>query len=409
MNLVPDVINIARKSQYLSSFDIYKGGLYGGGIDKNLPQLIYTVRKSVERVQGLDGAFPDTKATAEITITGIGVLGDTFLVEVDDPQLGVIALGNYTRTSGDTTTTILAGNIAAALYTNTYRYAVAAVGNVITITAPLGYGDTINGGARLTITAPATPAVAAVATFGASALTGLSIAEEVVFAVEYPAATFTNIGTYEIQSGDNVASVLAANIAAALDGNSEGYGVQAQGNNVTVTAPIALGAAINGLAFRATWNSGSNSTSVPFGNGVDPTGIDYTDEQFSGGITATDGADGLIAQSNYLYWLCGKYALISKGISGSGSIASITPDTLNVPNRYDFIVSPTSFIIAGATQKLIPEFVGYNIIFVRNGDTQSTQDVGGTYYNWNSLTGLFQLFNGAAQEGETFTIIPTLA
>lgn len=410
MNLVPDVINIAKKSQYLSSFDIYRGGLFGGGIDKSLPRLIYTVRKSVERTQELNGAFPDTKATATVTITSIGVTTDTITIQVNDPVLGLITLGTYVQQAGDTTTEILATNIAAELFNNGFRYAIAVVGSVITLTAPFGYGDTINGGNRLVVIDPSTSAVSATATFfSAGGLTSVSVGQDVIFAVEFPASTFTNIGTYQIQTGDNVASVLAANIAAALAGNSEGYVIQASGDDIINTAPLSLGAQINGLRFRATWNSGSNSVSVFFANGVDATGIGYTAQQFSGGVTATDGEEGLISASNYLYWLCGKYALISKGISGSGNIASITPDPSAVPNRYDFIVSGTSFIITGQSQKVIPEFIGFNVIFVRNGATQSTQDVGGTYYSWNSVTGLFQLLNGEAQEGETFTIIPTLA
>jgi hypothetical protein len=410
MNLVPDVINIAKKSQYLSGFDIHKGGLFGGGIDKNLPQLIYTVRKSVERTQELNGAFPDTRATATVTINGIGVLNDTFEVTINDVVTGFfISLGTYTRQSGDTTTTILATNIAAALTNNNDKYLISANGNVITITAPVGYGAAINGGNNVAVVAPSLPAVSAVATFGANLLTSLTIGEEVTFAIEFPALNFTFIGNYTIASGDNVASVLAQNIADALEFNSSGYDIQAVGDNVVVTAFPDEGSDINGLRFRATWNMGSNSTSVFFFGGQNEAGIAFSLQQFSGGVTATSGQQGLIPLSNYLYWLCGKYALISKGINGSGSIASVTPESATIPNRYDFIVSGTSFIISGQSLKMIPEFIGYNIIFVRNGATQSTQDVGGTYYTWNSVTGAFQLFNGEAQDGETFTIIPTLA
>jgi hypothetical protein len=49
-----DIIDIAKVSQYLVNLDIIKGGLYGNGIDLNLPQKIYSVRKNVEWLFDLD-------------------------------------------------------------------------------------------------------------------------------------------------------------------------------------------------------------------------------------------------------------------------------------------------------------------------------------------------------------------
>ena len=98
--------------------------------------------------------------------------------------------------------------------------------------------------------------------------------------------------------------------------------------------------------------------------------------------------------------------MVSQGISGEGSIAPITAGISNVPSRLDFVVSATSVIITGQTTKTFPDFIGYNIIFSRNGSVQSTTDTGGTYYSWNSNTGELVLFNGAAQEGDQFLIIP---
>lgn len=91
---------------------------------------------------------------------------------------------------------------------------------------------------------------------------------------------------------------------------------------------------------------------------------------------------------------------------GGGSITPITPGT--VPDPYDFEVSASSFIPSGATTKTITAFVGYNILFVRGGVTQSTVNLGATYFYWDKNTGEFNLLNGAAQVGELFQIYPLI-
>ena len=49
MPTVPDIIEIAQLSQPLAANYIQKRGLYGGGIDRKLPRLLYMVRKTVEK------------------------------------------------------------------------------------------------------------------------------------------------------------------------------------------------------------------------------------------------------------------------------------------------------------------------------------------------------------------------
>ncbi len=48
MPTIEEMIDIAKLSQPLSANYIRKRGLYGGGIDKKLPRLLYMVRKTVE-------------------------------------------------------------------------------------------------------------------------------------------------------------------------------------------------------------------------------------------------------------------------------------------------------------------------------------------------------------------------
>jgi len=403
---VSTIIDLAKKSQYLALIDIANGGLYGRGVDPKLPAKLYWNRKTVERVQDMDGIYAEERATATITIDAIGVTGVTFEVIVNDPELGEISLGLYTQVGGDTTTAILASSIYTELTNNAYEYEISVDDNVITITAPEGYGDTINGDNRLSVEASTVAEVAATATFNCTSLIGLSLGTEISIQVEYPASTYTEIGTYTTVSGDNVAATLAANLVVALTGNPEGYGVAVDSSiNLRVTAVAGQGADINGNELFFSWNGGLNSAATTFSGGVtESDGIESTLAQFSGGVTASTGDENLRRCANYLYWLCGGYALTAQGISGEGGVAPIVAN-FDLPEPYDFTVSNTSFIIAGQQSKSITNFITYNILFVRGGIVQSKNDPGdgSSYYTWNSTTGLFNVYPEAAL-GETFLI-----
>jgi len=120
MLTIPQIIEIAKISQYLSENDIAKKGLYGGGMDLLLPRKIYCVRKNVEWQQDVNPSVAEVNAVGYITIDDIGEEGNTIEVFVNDPVLGVISLGIYTRSASDTDTTILATNIASAIASNAY-------------------------------------------------------------------------------------------------------------------------------------------------------------------------------------------------------------------------------------------------------------------------------------------------
>ncbi len=113
--------------------------------------------------------------------------------------------------------------------------------------------------------------------------------------------------------------------------------------------------------------------------------------------------DTLISTSNYLLALCGSYAFEANAISGGGSVSPIAPpQTLN-PKV--FVVDGSSYIPTGGSTKNISDFIGYNIIFTRDGNTQAAIDNGSTYFTWDKVTGDFECF-GAANAGETFGIYP---
>ncbi len=399
---VSDIIEIAEKSQYLAAIDIQKKGLLGGGVDEKLPIMIYTVRKSVDWMQTNDAVRSETAATATITITSVPDDGSNITVTVNDPILGSINLGSYTKVSGDSTVNTLAQSIATELGNNTYNYGISVDENVITIQAAPGRGDDINGGGRLTVSASTTSETAATATVNCNSLTSIAEGTLITVQAEDSEDGFITIGTYTTQSGDGVASTLAGRLAAAI--TLEGYSAVQSGDNMVVTARSGLGADMNGQDLFLSWPVSGNLTTT-FSGGVDGIGIiPNTLTQFSGGIPASDGDENLIKTANYLYWLCGGYALTAQGISGTGSVSPIA-SAPSAPPPYDFEVTNTSFIIAGQSNKTINAFIGYNIQFYRNGQLQSINNTGGTYYTWNSVTGLITLF-GEAQEGEIFQIYP---
>lgn len=115
--------------------------------------------------------------------------------------------------------------------------------------------------------------------------------------------------------------------------------------------------------------------------------------------------------------LCGIYLFeAQQATGGGGSISPVTPPATTVPNPYDWVVSGSSFPLStgqssitfdgtGGTQDLR----GYNMEFTRGNLTQNTVDPanGGTWYGWNRVTGLFQLFNGVANNGEPMRILPS--
>lgn len=118
----------------------------------------------------------------------------------------------------------------------------------------------------------------------------------------------------------------------------------------------------------------------------------------------------LRSTANYLYWLCGQFQLEAQNIingPGGGSVIPPSPST-TTPNPYDFEVTPSSTPLAdGESSVTLSSFIGYNVDFYRNGIAQNTTNIGASYYSWNKVTGLFEIF-GAAITGEVFRIVPTL-
>lgn len=86
-----------------------------------------------------------TAATAIIYVSQVLTGFNYIEVYAVDPTHGQIYLGGYTQAAVDTTTDILAANIATAINQNTYGYVVTSNGNQVIVTAPPGAGLSMNG------------------------------------------------------------------------------------------------------------------------------------------------------------------------------------------------------------------------------------------------------------------------
>lgn len=140
MNLtIPQIIDVAKLSQAIASVDKGKSSLFGQLPDPTLPMKLYMERKAVEWRYDLEqpGITSGTRPTATITIGSVPVVGSVILVQVQDPDLGLITLAEYEVQAGDSTTTILADNLEAEIRANLslHGFPSSQTGSVITITA----------------------------------------------------------------------------------------------------------------------------------------------------------------------------------------------------------------------------------------------------------------------------------
>jgi hypothetical protein len=149
MYTVQQIIDIAKISQYLSLNDIDKKGLWGGGIDLQLPNKIYNIRKSVEWANTYSQNVAENSATGTITINSTGDIGNAISVYVNDPELGILFLGSKTTQVGESSTSAFATSLAATINTNPYGYTAETLNSTITIQARNGLGSSINGHNRL--------------------------------------------------------------------------------------------------------------------------------------------------------------------------------------------------------------------------------------------------------------------
>lgn len=131
--------------------------------------------------------------------------------------------------------------------------------------------------------------------------------------------------------------------------------------------------------------------------------LNVTITQFAGGVSADD--LGIDATSNYLNALCGKYGLEAAYLISPGGILSGITSPSAVPNPIEFLVSGSSLIANGGSSVTISSFIGFNLLFIRNGISQSTINNGGSYFTYDKTTGVFNCFPAATTD-ELFQLYP---
>lgn len=135
-------LQLARICQYLAANDSQRQSLFlNNSIVKTLSRLIYIVRTAIQAQY--DKNLITTQAISPIVISGTGSVGDEIDVYFPDPELGEILLGTYTLVSGDTTNTIIATHVAAAIID--YGYSATSLSTSVYVKARVGLGATANG------------------------------------------------------------------------------------------------------------------------------------------------------------------------------------------------------------------------------------------------------------------------
>jgi len=115
--------------------------------------------------------------------------------------------------------------------------------------------------------------------------------------------------------------------------------------------------------------------------------------------------DTLPLTARFLYALCGKYGLqASVVMQTSGTVSPVTPNVPTVPYQFN-VAASGNLINEGESSVIITSFIGFNLLFVRNGIPQTTLTTESSYYSWNKDTGLFTITPGAILS-ELFQIYP---
>lgn len=133
------------------------GDLFGKRMAFTAPQTIAVVTDALRWQWAAFPSIPEVRAIASLTIDTIGDTGDIITVNVNDPTFGLITLGSYTLVDSDTTTDIIAANLAAVLVNNIYGYAITVSVsqlNMIYVTAAEFTGAAINGNNLIVVVTP---------------------------------------------------------------------------------------------------------------------------------------------------------------------------------------------------------------------------------------------------------------
>lgn len=136
---------------YISGLLFYSASLPSGFSSSNRIKHFFSVADAV--AAGIKSDYSDeTQATGTFTNTVIGTNGDSVVISVAEPNGVVVPIGTYVKTAAETTTTLVAAAIAAAINAGTlvHGYKALAAVAIVTITARKGLGVFPNTGTPIT-------------------------------------------------------------------------------------------------------------------------------------------------------------------------------------------------------------------------------------------------------------------
>ena len=141
-------------SDFISSFLFVNSSLPSGFGSSDRIKKIFSLADAV--ALGIDNTYSDeTKATATVTVTNKGAIGDVVTVNYTDYNGTVIQLAQYTLATGDvtsTTTSATAMVTAINLGTNVHGFSATSSVAVVTITTKVGEGIYPNSGTPYAVT-----------------------------------------------------------------------------------------------------------------------------------------------------------------------------------------------------------------------------------------------------------------
>ena len=103
--------------------------------------------------------------------------------------------------------------------------------------------------------------------------------------------------------------------------------------------------------------------------------------------------------------LCGLYGLEAQEVvTSAGTVVPSSTSSAPLPLQFVVAASGTTFI-DGQSSVTLTSFIGYNLLFSRNGIPQSTVAGQHSLYSWNRSTGLMTI-SPAAILDELYQIYP---
>lgn len=243
---------------YISGYVIYSNTM-PTGFTASVGKQIFSVA-SAESL-GIVGDYSDeTKATATLTATTVGSVGDIITINITEPSVigpKVVSI-SYTRQASDSTATLLAASVANAINASGTGYAASSSAAVITLTNRPGLGASLNSGTPIAIVLSGTAAVTVTSQFAGgiasnSAIWHYQISEffrmqpnGILWVGFFPtsdATQFNSISTLQAQASGAVRQFMVSNTTSTTSGMLQDIDkIQAQGiimfNNYTPASII---------------------------------------------------------------------------------------------------------------------------------------------------------------------------